>query len=136
MSDQMKLTRYLSDSLYVMTEDEVDDFDILEWWKKYSVAFPIMPKMARDILAIPISSVASEAAFSMGGCVLSPFRSSLTPRVVEALLCVEDWLRSSNCFIKDEEGDPETAIDKHYDDSDGEGTTKSWLRLLEVKCEF
>ncbi|KAG6387128.1 hypothetical protein SASPL_152313 [Salvia splendens] len=116
MSHQMKLTRYLSNSLYVMAEDEVDDFDILEWWKKYTVAFPIMPKMARDILAIPISSVASEAAFSMGGCVLSPFRSSLTPRVVEALLCAEDWLRSSNCFIKDDEGDPETAIDKHYDE--------------------
>ena len=41
MSDQTELTRYLSDSLYVMTEDEVDNFDILEWWKKYTTAFPI-----------------------------------------------------------------------------------------------
>ena len=43
-------------------------------------------EMARDILAIPISSAAFEAAFSMGGRVLSPFKSALTPRVVKALL--------------------------------------------------
>ncbi|CAN1331500.1 hypothetical protein LINPERPRIM_LOCUS35353 [Linum perenne] len=32
--------------------------------------------MARDVLAVPISSVASESAFSTGGRVLSNFRSS------------------------------------------------------------
>lgn len=40
------------------------------------------------------SSVASEATFSMRGLVLSQFRSSLTPKVAEALICAQDWLKS------------------------------------------
>ncbi|CAN1297528.1 Putative AC9 transposase [Linum perenne] len=59
--------------------------------------------MARDVLAIPISSVASESAFSTGGRVLSNIRSSLTPAIVEALICAEDWLRSTSPDIFDPE---------------------------------
>lgn len=51
--------------------------------------------MARDILAIPVSSVASECAFSAGGRVLNKFRSALLPSTVEALICTQDWLRES-----------------------------------------
>ncbi|CAN1323950.1 Putative AC transposase [Linum perenne] len=46
--------------------------------------------MARDVLAVPISYVASESAFSTGGRVLSNFRTSLTPIIAEALICAED----------------------------------------------
>lgn len=69
-------------------------FDILEWWKKYESRFPVMAALARDILAIPASTVASESAFSTGGRVLDVFRSSLTPKLVEALVCSQNWLRS------------------------------------------
>ncbi|KAL2929898.1 putative AC transposase [Bienertia sinuspersici] len=43
-----------------------DGFDILEYWKAQSVSYPTLALMARDILAIPITSVASESAFSAG----------------------------------------------------------------------
>ncbi|KAM3198905.1 hypothetical protein P3L10_034342 [Capsicum annuum] len=59
--------------------------------------------MARDVLAIPISSVASECAFSMGGRVIDPFRSSLTPKLVQSLICLQDWLRSESTPINIEE---------------------------------
>jgi hypothetical protein len=49
--------------------------------------------LARDVLAIPISSVASESAFSTSGRILDDFRSSLTPFMLEALVCTQDWLR-------------------------------------------
>ncbi|XP_070050411.1 uncharacterized protein [Nicotiana tomentosiformis] len=50
--------------------------------------------MARDVLAVPVSSVASECAFSTGGRLLDSFRSSLTPKLVQALVCLQDWLRN------------------------------------------
>ncbi|CAI0476083.1 unnamed protein product, partial [Linum tenue] len=61
-----------------------------------------------DILAVPISIVASESAFSTGGRVLDSFRTSLSPEVVEALICCEDWIRSSDSELVadgEDEGD-------------------------------
>ena len=74
-------------------------FDILNWWKANSCRFPVLSLVARHVLAIPVSTVASESAFSIEGRVLDPFRSSLSPRMVEGLLCAQDWLRSSSTPI-------------------------------------
>uniref|UniRef100_A0A803MQ92 HAT C-terminal dimerisation domain-containing protein n=1 Tax=Chenopodium quinoa TaxID=63459 RepID=A0A803MQ92_CHEQI len=51
--------------------------------------------MAKDVLAIPVSTVVSKSAFSTGGRVLDPFRSSLSSNMVEALICAQDWLRNT-----------------------------------------
>ena len=59
--------------------------------------------MARDILAIPISTVASESVFSTSGRVLNAFRSSLTPKIMEALICTSDWLRQGSNHVLVEE---------------------------------
>ncbi|KAL3637488.1 hypothetical protein CASFOL_018656 [Castilleja foliolosa] len=83
------LERYLNDGI----EEGGSDFDILLWWKGKASTYRAVAIMARDILSIPITSVASENAFSGAGRVLDPFRSSLTPKLVEALVCSQDWLR-------------------------------------------
>ena len=49
--------------------------------------------MARDILDIPITTVASEATFSAGSRV-DTYRVSLGAETVEVLLCGGDWRRS------------------------------------------
>ena len=39
--------------------------------------------MARDVLAVPISTVAFESTFSAGGLTLDLFRTSLIPKVID-----------------------------------------------------
>ncbi|KAJ3670140.1 hypothetical protein LUZ60_010464 [Juncus effusus] len=72
---------------------EDENFDILTWWKCNAPKYPVLGRMARDILSIHVSTVASEAAFSTGGRILNEYRSRLKPEVVEALACTQDWLR-------------------------------------------
>ncbi|KAJ9543902.1 hypothetical protein OSB04_023609 [Centaurea solstitialis] len=99
LNKKSELEVYLNES----TIDDTDDFDILRWWKVNSERFPILSKVARDILAVPISIVASESTFSTSGRVLDNFRSSLTPKIVEAFICTQDWLRGLSQPIAVEE---------------------------------
>ena len=66
--------------------------DILSFWKGNQFRYPELAAMVRDVLSIPISTVASESTFSVGGRVIDQFRSALKPDVVEALICSRDWL--------------------------------------------
>jgi len=88
---QTEIERYFAEDV----EPPCDTFDALMWWKINSGKFPVLSEVARDVLAIPITTVASESTFSTGGRVIDPFRSSLAPKTVEALICTQNWLRSS-----------------------------------------
>ncbi|TYK30514.1 zinc finger BED domain-containing protein RICESLEEPER 3-like [Cucumis melo var. makuwa] len=69
------------------------DFDILQWWKMNSDRFKVLGHMARDILAIPVSIVASES-------VVDSSRCSLAPKTVEALICTQNWLNSDPIHLQ------------------------------------
>nr|GEW31676.1 zinc finger BED domain-containing protein RICESLEEPER 2 [Tanacetum cinerariifolium] len=56
-----------------------------------------------DILSIQISIVASESAFSTGRRVLDPYRTSLSSQLVEALLCIQDWIKRERIKINVDE---------------------------------
>ena len=66
--------------------------------------------MARDILAIPILIVAFESTFSTSGRVLDAFRSSLTPKLVEALIYIHNWIKTPNINIFVEENIDEVEL--------------------------
>ncbi|CAN1309885.1 Putative AC9 transposase [Linum perenne] len=94
--------------------DIVDKFDVLKWWSSYGIAYPILFEIAKYVLAIPISTVASESAFSLGGRIMNEFKTSLTPSMFEALVCAADWLRSGESAPIDEEDVSEEEQDWEY----------------------
>ncbi|CAN6347624.1 unnamed protein product [Urochloa humidicola] len=46
-------------------------------------------------MAIQVSTVASESAFSAAGRVVDPYRNRLDPDIVEALICTKDWVAAA-----------------------------------------
>nr|CAN78054.1 hypothetical protein VITISV_017198 [Vitis vinifera] len=68
------------------------NFDVLSWWKTNGIKYPTLQMIVRDIYAIPVSTIASESAFSTGGRVVSKHRSRLHPDTLEALMCAQSWL--------------------------------------------
>lgn len=83
-----ELDRYLEEDVIPRGNQ---DFDVLAWWKN-DMKFPTLRVIARDVLSIPVSTVASESAFSTSGRVVTPHRSRLHPKTIEALMCARSWL--------------------------------------------
>lgn len=95
MAQNSELEIYLDEPRILL---EVE-FEVLDFWKGNQFLYLELSKLARDILSIPISTIASESAFSIRGRVLDQYRSSLKPDIVEALVCTRDWLFGDKCMF-------------------------------------
>lgn len=84
--------RYLLDARESI---EKNDFDVVDWWKVNRNKYSVLSNLAKDVLAIQVSTVASESAFSTGGRILDPFHSSLSPMMVKVIICTQNWLKAS-----------------------------------------
>ncbi|GJW42842.1 zinc finger BED domain-containing protein RICESLEEPER 2 [Tanacetum coccineum] len=67
-------------------------YDVLGFWKSKENQFPVLSRMAMDILSVQASSVASESAFSTSGRLLTIRRTRLTPESLEMCMCLKDHL--------------------------------------------
>jgi hypothetical protein len=85
-----ELDKYMKESLIKETK-----FDILAYWKNNKTRYPVLSQIARDMMAIQVSTVASESAFSGAGRVIDPYRNRLDPEMVQALICTKDWIRGA-----------------------------------------
>jgi hypothetical protein len=92
-----ELELYLEQPLAPKEKDS--DFNILSWWKVKQAEFPILARLARDVLSIQVSTVASESAFSAGGRVIDPLRNRLEPDTVQSFICLKDWTLGKGTFF-------------------------------------
>ncbi|GKC88372.1 zinc finger BED domain-containing protein RICESLEEPER 2-like protein, partial [Tanacetum coccineum] len=81
---------YFEDGCYMCAPEDNKKFNIFDWWKNHELKYRILSKLARDILAIPITTVASKATFSAGSKVIDQYRAKLGVDTMQALLCGEN----------------------------------------------
>ncbi|GJW53559.1 zinc finger BED domain-containing protein RICESLEEPER 2-like protein [Tanacetum coccineum] len=76
--------RYVnSDFVTLLDNSEFVAFDLLGFWKAKEIIFPVLSRMAIDIISVQATLVASESTFSTSGKVLSIGRTRLTPASLE-----------------------------------------------------
>ena len=74
--------RYLSEACEGVL---LENFDVLGWWKINSGKFKILSRIIKDVLVVPMLTVASKSAFSTSRRILDPFRSSLKAKLLSVL---------------------------------------------------
>ncbi|GAA0163747.1 hypothetical protein LIER_39651 [Lithospermum erythrorhizon] len=62
---------------------DVANLNVLHYWKVNEGKYKVLSKMARDILSIPITTVASESTLSVRGRVISQKRASTRVGTIE-----------------------------------------------------
>ena len=76
--------------------NEPEQVDIMAWWRTNASHYPVLAMMARDVFAVPVSTVPSESCFSSANRILSDKRSKLGAHVFERLVCMKDWIDAEN----------------------------------------
>ncbi|XP_057458219.1 zinc finger BED domain-containing protein RICESLEEPER 1-like [Lotus japonicus] len=104
-----ELQAYYDEGVYVPDGDG-NSFNALDWWRNNNFKYKVLSKMAADILAIPISTVASESTFSAGGRVIDEYHSKLNDESIEALIYGGDWLRHKYNLMKKAKVDERHAV--------------------------
>ncbi|KAL5856117.1 hypothetical protein ACOSQ4_005919 [Xanthoceras sorbifolium] len=95
------------------------DFDIQEWWRDHEKIFPILAIIAKQILGTPVSTVAVEQEFNTGRNVLDERRSLLSPDLIEAQVCVEDWTKAQ---MREQEMDQPSDDNDFFDNDETTST--------------
>ncbi|KAL6209638.1 hypothetical protein ACLB2K_020578 [Fragaria x ananassa] len=90
--------------------DDENQFNVLGWWKTNHTLYPVLSLMARDLLSVLASTVASDAAFSVRGQVVS---EKSAEQLMKAKAARPDWMVDSKDDGEDaseDNGDDEIEI--------------------------
>ncbi|KAK1575427.1 hypothetical protein Q3G72_005417 [Acer saccharum] len=88
-SQKSELERYLEEPKF----RSVEEFDILGWWCVNTPNFPTLANMAPDFVAIPVTAALANPTFISDVLKIDPISSDLDSEIMEALICVPDWLQ-------------------------------------------
>lgn len=66
--------------------------DTLDYWKNNGRIYGDLARMAKDVLSVPLITVASESDFSFGGFILDKYKSCMLSENLQALIYSHNWL--------------------------------------------
>ena len=69
----------------------VPEVSVLEYWKHAGQRFPCLRELARDLLAVPASTVQTERENSKAKYVIREERNRLVSKTVQAVMCLKSW---------------------------------------------
>ncbi|KAL3374831.1 hypothetical protein AABB24_006359, partial [Solanum stoloniferum] len=83
-------------SVYLEQQYDIDesDFDLLAWWKGNTKKFPLLSRMARDVLAVPVSTIPLDKVFKQDEVQIWEKENLLGDESVERIECLKDWIRA------------------------------------------
>ena len=70
--------------------------DICQYWLTKRYCYPHLYAMAKDFLAIPVSSASSERAFSQARNFISWNKSRLQASTIRQSMCLKNWIPEWN----------------------------------------
>ena len=117
-TDELQL--YLSESV------ELQDSDVLLYWKYKSRQWPCLSRMAKDFMAITATNTSSERVFTCGRNLLDVRRYALLPENMEADICLRSWLNSD--IVKS------TSSPRDFDSMFSEVVHQVKIYKISVKC--
>jgi hAT family C-terminal dimerisation region len=115
---------------YCLGNMKDDGIDVLNYWKRNTIAYPTLAMMACDIFAVSVLTVSSELCFSSTNRILTDKRTKLGANLFEKLVCLKDWidaeerlqhdstLEATTSAVPTQESDTNMIISPD-DDSDG-----------------
>ena len=92
------------------------NFKILGWWKDNSNRYQVLSKVDKDVLDVPIFTIASELAFNTWGCIIDPFWISPSPLMVQNCICVQNWLQASELISHHQLMDEVEVLEEEFHD--------------------
>ncbi|CAH9075531.1 unnamed protein product, partial [Cuscuta epithymum] len=95
-SEQITVNEIALYLTYDVDFEENNDFGVLKWWKSKERMFPILARMAKQVLSMSVSTVAVEQEFSSADNVLIDSRTRLSANSLETLVCYRDWLKAAH----------------------------------------
>ncbi|OMO74202.1 Peptidase C48, SUMO/Sentrin/Ubl1 [Corchorus olitorius] len=87
-----ELDKYLEEPVIPYQVDE--EFKVLDWWQQHASKYPILGRIARDYLTMPLSVILrySSPAVYEKAIMENPILRGLDPLTIEAIICTKDWL--------------------------------------------
>jgi hypothetical protein len=70
-------------------------FNQLGWWRDNGWKYPLLAKLAINLLAVPAMSTEVERTFSSAGITSDDLRNTLLMDGIQAIECLRNWLRTA-----------------------------------------